>query len=253
MRAVILLAGKGRRIAKNINGEHKSMISIYGKPLLWYLVEALKLSGVDEIIPVIGYQAKEIKRYLLDNFGKQFKMSFVYNRMFAKANNLYSLYLARKFVLGKSFLIVNGDLAIAPQILKFIVNNDELSEIAIDDSKRVLPIDSPGTIIINRRIFDLGRHIKFEDNGGYAVGVYKFNQSLSKVFFDCAKNMLNEDKNAGFHDPLRLLFKDNEVMSCSTQGLPWSDIDCFEDSEKVKTVIKKCYLPSNYKNEDTKL
>ena len=58
-----------------------------------------------------------------------------------------------------------------------------LSAIAIDDRNHPNPIDSPGVKSSKGKVLDLGRHIPFSENNGYAIGIYKFNKALSNAFF----------------------------------------------------------------------
>lgn len=61
--AIILAAGESSRFYP-LNSSHKSLIKIMGKPLILYLVEALKKEGIKEIIIVQGRRKKILKRSL---------------------------------------------------------------------------------------------------------------------------------------------------------------------------------------------
>jgi bifunctional UDP-N-acetylglucosamine pyrophosphorylase/glucosamine-1-phosphate N-acetyltransferase len=67
MQAVILAAGECSRFWP-LNCKHKSLIKIMGKPLILYLVEALKKEGIKEIIIIQGKNKDiegELKKYNL--------------------------------------------------------------------------------------------------------------------------------------------------------------------------------------------
>lgn len=55
--AIILAAGKGTRMKSEMN---KVMHPIIDRPMLAYIVEALKATGVERIVVVVGYQAESI-------------------------------------------------------------------------------------------------------------------------------------------------------------------------------------------------
>lgn len=61
--AIILAAGKGTRMKSEMN---KVMHPIIDRPMLAYIVEALKEIGVNRIVVVIGYQAKSIEEAFPD-------------------------------------------------------------------------------------------------------------------------------------------------------------------------------------------
>ena len=53
--AVILAAGEGQRLRPFTVNKPKVMLSIAGKPILSYVVEALAQSGIRSIVPVVGF------------------------------------------------------------------------------------------------------------------------------------------------------------------------------------------------------
>ena len=65
MQAVILAAGESSRFWP-LNCGHKSLIKIMGKPLILYLIEALKKEGIKEILVIQGKKRdieKDLKKY----------------------------------------------------------------------------------------------------------------------------------------------------------------------------------------------
>jgi len=63
--AVILAAGESSRFWP-LNNEHKTLIKIMGKPLIWYTIDALKRAKIKEIIIVQGKRRdieKALKKY----------------------------------------------------------------------------------------------------------------------------------------------------------------------------------------------
>ena len=64
MQAVILSAGASSRFWP-INGRHKSLIRIMGKPLVYWLIASLEEKGIKEVMIVQG-PGKEVERDLND-------------------------------------------------------------------------------------------------------------------------------------------------------------------------------------------
>jgi len=62
MKAIVLAAGKGRRIGSEKEGIPKAMRIVNGKPMIDYVVK--ELSFVNEIILVVGYKKEQIYDYL---------------------------------------------------------------------------------------------------------------------------------------------------------------------------------------------
>lgn len=59
--AIVLAAGKGTRMKSNLP---KVLCQANGRPLVEYVLDALRAAGVEKIIVVVGYKAEEVKRQL---------------------------------------------------------------------------------------------------------------------------------------------------------------------------------------------
>jgi UDP-N-acetylglucosamine diphosphorylase / glucose-1-phosphate thymidylyltransferase / UDP-N-acetylgalactosamine diphosphorylase / glucosamine-1-phosphate N-acetyltransferase / galactosamine-1-phosphate N-acetyltransferase len=67
MQCVILAAGNGKRLRPLTEDRPKQLVTVKGKPLIDYIVEALP-SSVDELILVVGYRRDMIREYCGDTF-----------------------------------------------------------------------------------------------------------------------------------------------------------------------------------------
>ncbi len=246
MKVVLLLAGRGRRLGYITDKQNKSLIKLLNKPLLGHLIDGFLFNNLNEIIPILGYDSQGIMNYLNEYYGKDLKLTPVFNQKYEETNNMYSFWCARELLDGKAFILCNGDLILNKFIIKKIMNAHQESAIMVDILNKSTDIDSPGTIVSNGRILDLGRHIPKENNGGYAIGLYKFGSMLSSAYFREVKKMLAENQyQAGFHDPLITLLKSYVVSNISTDGLSWIDIDVKEDIPKAKGVLRNILVEEN--------
>lgn len=59
--AIVLAAGKGTRMKSDLP---KVLCQANGRPLVEYVLDALRAAGVEKIIVVVGYKAEEVKRQL---------------------------------------------------------------------------------------------------------------------------------------------------------------------------------------------
>ena len=243
MKVVLLIAGKGRRLGSMTKKKNKALIELGGKPLLGHLIERFIFCNLKDIIAVVGHNSRGVIEYINNNYGNKLRLTIINNDKYKQTNNLYSLWLTRDLLLNNSFIVCNGDMILNKYIINNLVTTGDHSTIVIDDNPRDKPIDSPGTIIKDGCISDLGRHIPTSKNGGYAIGLYKFNSNISKAFFNEADKMINAKKyGAGFHDPLLSLFSFYEVFSLSTNGLSWTDLDTKEDIQYAENLLKQILI-----------
>ena len=239
MKVVILLAGVGKRLGEITKNNHKSLIKLDDFSLLHHLIENFISFGYKDFLPIVGHCSEKIIDCLNSEFSQNIDTKTIYNKYYDSRNNLYSLYCAREELDGKEFILCNGDLIFDRNILNNLTKMEGLSAIAIDDRNYSNPIDSPGVKLSKGKVIDLGRHISFSENNGYAIGIYKFNKALSNAFFKSAKNMLDLDLNAGFHDPLIELFEKMPIYKSSTDEFLWTDIDNQEDIKIARTINKE--------------
>ena len=66
LKAVVLAAGKGTRLHSDDYDAPKVMREACGKPLLWYVLEALSFIGKKDIVLVVGYK----KESVIDSFSE---------------------------------------------------------------------------------------------------------------------------------------------------------------------------------------
>ncbi len=69
MKALILAAGRGKRLSTHVDDYPKCMLRLHGKPLVQYSLENAVQAGVSEIVMVVGYRAEET----INVFGNSFQ------------------------------------------------------------------------------------------------------------------------------------------------------------------------------------
>ncbi len=105
MKAIILAAGPGSRLAPYTDDMPKCLLDIGGKTILERVIEALRHNGIEKIVVVRGYR-KETVNYP--------GITYCDNDDFAKTNVLRSLFCAESemdddFVVSYSDIVYSGD------------------------------------------------------------------------------------------------------------------------------------------------
>jgi len=113
MKAVILAAGESSRFWP-LNQEHKSLIKIMGKPLIWHTLDSLKKTGMKDLIIVQGPKkdiAKELGNYSFPNL----KIKYILQKEAKGMGN--ALYQARN-LLKEPFFVLNAERIDGGEIVK---------------------------------------------------------------------------------------------------------------------------------------
>lgn len=152
MKAIILAAGEGKRIAAATNGLPKCLLDIAGQPILGRQFYWLEKNGIKEITVVIGYLPDKIKQYCRDYTVKNnsaIKLSFVENKNYSITNNAYSLAIALEENLSP-FILLNSDVVCDPRIIRQ----------AIDSAR-------PNCLCVKRKTLRIDEDMKvnFKENG----------------------------------------------------------------------------------------
>ncbi|MFH1741749.1 MAG: sugar phosphate nucleotidyltransferase [bacterium] len=75
MKAIIPVAGRGKRLRPHTHTNPKAMLHVAGKPIIGHILDQLVELGIREVVMVVGYRGEMIKKYVTENY--DFKTSFV--------------------------------------------------------------------------------------------------------------------------------------------------------------------------------
>jgi dTDP-glucose pyrophosphorylase len=119
MKALILAAGRGRRLGEMSNEKNKCMLIVKGKPLLEYSLDCAVRTEVSEIIIVVGYKAEDIT-YRYKNAFKGKPIQYV--RQSEQKGLVHAIECARESIGKDDFMLMLGDeLLIKPDHQQMIV------------------------------------------------------------------------------------------------------------------------------------
>ena len=59
--AIVMAAGEGKRMKSDLP---KVLVEVAGRPMIEYLLEALRAGGVDQILVVVGYRGQLVRQTL---------------------------------------------------------------------------------------------------------------------------------------------------------------------------------------------
>ena len=118
MKAVILAAGEGKRLRPFTETMPKVMLPVANKPILEHVFDALKNSGITEIILVVGYKKEVIMDYFKDY--KDIKITYVVQDK--QLGTAHALSKAKNHI-KNSFIVVPGDNIIDKKSITKLVQN----------------------------------------------------------------------------------------------------------------------------------
>lgn len=102
-RAIIMAAGKGKRMYPITLQTPKPLVEVNGKRMIETVIDGLNQNGIFEIIIVVGY-LKEQFDYLTIKYNNVY---LIENPYYDSCNNISSLYVARNYI--RNAIILDGD------------------------------------------------------------------------------------------------------------------------------------------------
>ena len=104
--AIILAAGEGQRLRPFTVTRPKSMLAIADKPVLHFVIEALALNGIRDIIIVVGYRKEQVFDYMKS--GEDLGVTLTYVTQERQLGTAHALARAREKA-DTEFLVLPGD------------------------------------------------------------------------------------------------------------------------------------------------
>ena len=166
MKAVILAAGEGKRLRPFTETMPKVMLPVANKPVLEYVFDAVKNSGIDEIINVVGYKKEVIMEY----FKNYEDVDITYVVQDKQLGTAHALLQAKKYI-NDPFIVLSGD---------NIIDQSSISKLIKDKSKHSLLIKEHthpskyGVVFVKKSILkEIVEKPKGELGKFISTGIYK--------------------------------------------------------------------------------
>jgi len=217
MKAVIPVAGIGKRLRPHTHTSPKALITVAGKPILGHIIDSLVDMGVTELIPIIGYKGDQITEYLAGAY--DLPINFVHQkeqkgRQYADDSELI-------IILGDT--IIDTDFTKIPKAGDFVLGVRE-----VEDPERFGICEVDGGVITS--IVE-----KPDDPKGNLaiVGLYYFSDSAP--LYEACRQVIDRDiKTKGEYqitDALALMIENGSSF------VPY-EIDGWYDCGKVETLLE---------------
>ena len=122
MQAIILAAGMGKRLGEYTKNNTKCMVPVNGVPLIDRVLQQLSGLNLSRVVIVVGYEGQK----LIDYIGNEYnglKIEYIFNKIYDKTNNIYSLALAKDKMQEDDTLLLESDLIFDDRLFSLVVDN----------------------------------------------------------------------------------------------------------------------------------
>ena len=245
MQAIILAAGMGKRLKDYTKNNTKCMVEVCGQTLIERALRDLDERGLSRVVLVIGYKGKELKEFV-ETLGIRTPVVYVDNPIYDRTNNIYSLYLAKDYLVGDDTLLLESDIIFESAVLDELVQDPRESLVLVDRYASWMD----GTCLKLREddsieAFIPGKKLDFEERAEYykTVNLYKFSRDFSTYryvpFLEAYSKALGN--NEYYEQVLKVLavLEDAGIHAKRLSGQKWYEIDDAQDLEIATTMFAK--------------
>ena len=243
MQGLILAAGMGRRLKELTSDNTKCMVKVNGVTLIDRALHQLDALGLSKIVIVVGYEGQKLIDYIA-TLEIATPICYVNNPIYDKTNNIYSLALAKDYLLQEDTLLLESDIIFEDSVLQAIVDDPRETLALVDKYEswmdgtciKIGEDDSIGAFIP-------GKNFNFNDIEHYykTVNIYKFSKHFSETryvpFLDAYSMALGN--NEYYEQVLRVIamLDDPEIRAKRLSGQLWYEIDDIQDLDIASSMF----------------
>ena len=235
MKAVILAAGQGRRLAPMGWDKPKCLLPCGNRTLLDSTLQSILEHGIRDVIIVVGY-----RRELVENAARRHATNceFIVNEDYATTNTIHSLWLAREY-LNEGIIYFNGDVWFEPPVLSFLLQSAGRRRSALlVEVKRCGAEEVKVQVDPFGRIIRIGKDLPPEEALGEFIGLGKFEHSACASLVESLWRY-NEElgrKDCFFESALADILDRHTFMAAPLGGLKAVEIDTPEDYARAQSL-----------------
>lgn len=215
MKALVFASGRGTRMNEYTSRIPKPLVEVYGKPLLFRVLDNLEIAGVKEVYITVGYRANIIRENLGGRY-EDIKIHYLDNPDWERGN-IESLKIAED-VFDEPFLLCMGDHLAEPQLIKKLLTNKKNAAVTVALDKKYQQIKDDMKVLTKKeKVKSFGKNVlgQYVDTGFFIAKpeIFEYINKGDTELKDCMDRLAGKDK----------------VKYVDVTGYFWVDIDTYDD------------------------
>lgn len=243
MQAIILAAGMGKRLKELTSEATKCMVKVNGVSMIDRMMGHLDKLGLSRIVVVVGYEGQKLMDYI-DALGVSTPVVYVDNNIYNKTNNIYSLYLAKDYLVQEDTILLESDLVFEEAVLHKLIHHPYPSLVLVDKFESwmdgtVVTLDEQDNIksFVAKREFDFNRIDEYYKT----VNIYKFSKEFSELYYVPFLEIYCKalGTNEYYEQVLKVItfLDDPHIKAVKLDGEKWYEIDDVQDLDIAETIF----------------
>ncbi len=236
-KGIILAGGKGTRLFPITTVVSKQLLPIYDKPMIYYPLSTLMLSGIREILIITNEKDEILFRDLLGN-GQKFGISIEYKTQKKPEGIAQAFIIADEFIKGNSVTLILGDNIFYG---KGLINLLEKSNNNNNATIFAYPVKDPeryGVVEFNKKFEVISIEEKpKKPKSNYAItGIYYYDNTV----LEKAKSIKPSKRGELEISDINNLYLEENCLNVELfgRGLAWLDTGTFDSLNEASLFIK---------------
>lgn len=238
-----MAAGMGKRLKELTAGNTKCMVKVNGVTMIERALRILDRKNLSRIVIVVGYEGQKLMDYI-GTLHIQTPIVFIRNEVYDKTNNIYSLALAKDYLLQEDTLLLESDLVFEEEVIDVLLEDKRETLALVDKFESwmdgtCMTLDPDGCI----KDFIPGKYLKFNEKENYykTVNIYKFSRHFSEYtyipFLEAYSKAMGNNEYYESVIKLIAMLETREIRAKALTGQIWYEIDDIQDLDIAQTLF----------------
>lgn len=243
MQAVILAAGMGKRLQELTENNAKCMVEVNGIPLIERALNILDKKNLSKIIIVVGHGGGRLTDFV-NSLNLQTPILYIYNKAYKTTNNIYSLLLAKDYMINEDTLLLESDIIFEETVIDLILDDPRETLVLVDKfadwmDGTCMKLDETDAIVE----FILGKYLRFSEKQNYykTVNIYKFSKDFSaNVYIPFLEAYFTAmGVNEYYESVIKLIamLEQPRIKAIRLTGQMWYEIDDIQDLDIAESLF----------------
>ena len=244
MKVIIIAAGTGARLGKEVSKLPKSLLEVNGQTILSRQISILKKIGIEEVVVITGQYAEKFP---------SIDVNYVNDAKHNEHDILGSLLVAKDYIQG-NIVITYSDILFDENVLRQIIQQKCDIGIAVDmdwkqayEERTLHPLTEAENVLLddNKNVLKTQKNIRSNtDMVGEFLGIIKLSSHGAKILTDKFEYLLANHtgtfhnaislKKAYITDLIQELVNSKIVVTPMLISGKWCEIDTIQDLERAQ-------------------
>lgn len=218
--AVVLMAGTGSRLRASGEILPKPLVPISGRPLVSYVIDALREVGVRNLHAVVGAEGDSLVSSMRSLMPSSMRLNPITNPDWQKQNGISVLCAAGK--VSEPFFLTMGDHLFDLSVLETIIAQADCMKLNLAIDRKI------------ETVFDLNDAMKVQTRGDRVIAIGKnlaIYDAIDTGVFLCPNELFDylgrarRDGDCSLADGVRLMAREGKVRGIDIGDAWWQDVD----------------------------